>query len=174
MNLTDLKQVLDDRSGDPAEHVTHHLRLHGVRAKVVARRRRRIATWTTCAVVALAGLAAAAVVPGLRTDVTPTPADSPTPSLAPSSAPASSAPASRGNLSQVPDVRGLTKDQASRILEDAGYKVRARDGVEVPRDQAGKVSAQSPNPGMKLAKGERVTIEVDIPAPEVTESPPRP
>ncbi|SCE79779.1 hypothetical protein GA0074695_1202 [Micromonospora viridifaciens] len=79
MNLTDLKQVLDERSGDPAEHVVHHLRLQGVRAKVVARRRRRVATWTACAIVAVAGVAAAAVVPGLRADVTPTPADSPSP-----------------------------------------------------------------------------------------------
>ncbi|MET8090152.1 hypothetical protein [Micromonospora sp. NPDC005220] len=79
MNVTDLKQVFDERSEDSAEHVVHHLRLHGVHAKVVARRRLRIATWTTCAVVALAGLAAAAVVPGLRRDVAPTPADGASP-----------------------------------------------------------------------------------------------
>ena len=79
MNLTDLKQVLDERSGESAEHVVHHMRLHGVRAKVVARRRRRAAAWTTCAVVALAGLATAAVVPGLRPDATPTPANRPSP-----------------------------------------------------------------------------------------------
>lgn len=78
MNLTDLKQVLDERSGDPAEHVVHHLRLQGVRGKVVARRRRRVATWTACAIVAVAGVAAA-VVPGLRPDVPPTPADTPSP-----------------------------------------------------------------------------------------------
>ncbi len=78
MNLTDLKQVFDERSGDPSEHVVHHLRLQGVRTKVVARRRRRVATWTACAIVAVAGVAAA-VVPGLRPDVTPTPADSPSP-----------------------------------------------------------------------------------------------
>ncbi|MEU3453227.1 hypothetical protein ABZ671_06450 [Micromonospora sp. NPDC006766] len=79
MNLIDLKQVLDERSGDPAEHVVHHLRLQGVRAKVTARRRRRIASWTAGAIVALAGVAAAAVVPGLRPDVTPTPAATPSP-----------------------------------------------------------------------------------------------
>ncbi|NES15321.1 MULTISPECIES: hypothetical protein [Micromonospora] len=79
MNLTDLKQVLDEHSGDPAEHVMHHLRLQGVRAKVVARRRRRVATWAACAIVLVAGVAAAAVVPGLHSDVTPTPADSPPP-----------------------------------------------------------------------------------------------
>jgi hypothetical protein len=79
VNLSDLKQVLDERSGDSAERVMHNMRLHGVRAKVVARRRRKIATWATCAVVALAGIAAATVVPEPRTDVTPTPADSPLP-----------------------------------------------------------------------------------------------
>ncbi|MFE9956283.1 hypothetical protein [Micromonospora sp. NPDC005299] len=55
------------------------MRLQGVHTKVVARRRRRIAAWITCAVIALAGIAVAAVVPGLRTDATPTPADSPSP-----------------------------------------------------------------------------------------------
>ncbi|MFG2106226.1 hypothetical protein [Micromonospora chersina] len=79
MNLTDLKQVLDERSGDSADQFVHHMRLQGVHAKVVARRRRRIAAWATCVVVALAGIAVAAVVPGFRTDVTPTPADSPSP-----------------------------------------------------------------------------------------------
>lgn len=79
MNLTDLKQVLDERSDDRAEQVMHHVRLHGVRTKVVARRRRRIAAWTACAVVALAGIAATAVVPGLRADVGPTPAATPSP-----------------------------------------------------------------------------------------------
>ena len=78
MNLTDLKQVFDERSGDPAEHVMHHLRLQGVRGKVVARRRRRVAAWTAGAIVAVAGVAAA-VVPGLRPDGTPTPADTPSP-----------------------------------------------------------------------------------------------
>lgn len=78
MNLTDLKQVLDERSGDPAEHVIHHLRLQGVRAKVSARRRRRVAS-TTLAVVGLAGIAAAAVVPALHSDTTPTPAGGPSP-----------------------------------------------------------------------------------------------
>ncbi|NYH43311.1 hypothetical protein HNR22_003038 [Micromonospora jinlongensis] len=79
MNLTDLPQVLDERSGDPAKQVMHDVRLRGVRAKVMARRRRRIATWTTCAVVALGGVATAAVAPGLHADVTPVPGDSPSP-----------------------------------------------------------------------------------------------
>jgi hypothetical protein len=64
MNLTDLSHVLHERSGETAGHVMHDTRLRGVRAKVVARRRRRIATWTTCAVAALGGVAAATVAPG--------------------------------------------------------------------------------------------------------------
>ncbi|MGY0005924.1 hypothetical protein [Micromonospora sp. I033] len=75
MNLTDLTQVLDERSGEPVEQVRHDMRLRGVRAKVVVRRRRRIATWTTCAVVALGGIAATVAVPGLHADLTPAPAD---------------------------------------------------------------------------------------------------
>ncbi|HEX7745300.1 MAG TPA: hypothetical protein VF462_08580 [Micromonosporaceae bacterium] len=78
MNLTYLKQVLDERSGDSAENVMHHLRLQGVRAKVAARRRRRVAS-ATFAVVALAGIATAAVVPALRSDVARTPAAGPPP-----------------------------------------------------------------------------------------------
>ncbi|RZU72507.1 serine/threonine-protein kinase [Micromonospora kangleipakensis] len=78
---------------------------------------------------------------------------------------------SRGNVNEVPNVRGYTKDLAIQRLKDSGYEVRVRDGVEVPADQAGKVSDQSPNAGQKLAKGKTVTIYVDIPLPEVTESP---
>ncbi|MFR9777207.1 hypothetical protein ACL02O_14235 [Micromonospora sp. MS34] len=79
MNLTDLTQVLDERSGERIKHVRHDARLRGVRAKVLARRRRRIATWTACALVALGGVVGAAVVPGLHTDRTPAPADSSSP-----------------------------------------------------------------------------------------------
>ncbi|MFG3578246.1 hypothetical protein [Micromonospora chersina] len=79
MNLTDLRQVLDERSGEPAAQDRHDERLRGVRAKVVARRHRRVATWTACALVVLGGVVAAAVVPGLHADRTPAPADSPSP-----------------------------------------------------------------------------------------------
>ncbi len=78
---------------------------------------------------------------------------------------------SKGNVSEVPRVIGFSKDQAIQMLKDAGYRWKVRDGVEVPADQAGKVSGQDPQPGTQLAKGKTVTIEVDIPQPEVTESP---
>ncbi|MFI7576524.1 hypothetical protein [Micromonospora sp. NPDC049497] len=77
MNLIDLKQVFDDRSVGAAEQFVPQGRLRGVRTRVVARRRRRIATWTTAAVVAVVALAVA--VPGGQPDVTPAPAVSPSP-----------------------------------------------------------------------------------------------
>jgi serine/threonine-protein kinase len=78
---------------------------------------------------------------------------------------------SRGNVNEVPNVRGYTKDLAIQRLKDSGYEVRVRDGVEVPADQAGKVSDQNPKAGTKLARGKTVTIEVDIPEPTPTETP---
>ena len=78
---------------------------------------------------------------------------------------------SKGNVNQVPDVRGYTEDQAKKRLKDAGYDVEVRDGKEVDPAQAGKVSSQSPSPGKKLAKGETVTIAVDVPIEEQSESP---
>ncbi|WP_327038386.1 hypothetical protein [Micromonospora maris] len=77
MNLTDLKRVLDERSRETAEQAVHRSRLHGVRAKVRARRRRRIAAWATAGVAVAA--AVTFVLPGLRPDLTPTPAVSPSP-----------------------------------------------------------------------------------------------
>ncbi|SCG56039.1 Stk1 family PASTA domain-containing Ser/Thr kinase [Micromonospora humi] len=77
---------------------------------------------------------------------------------------------SKGNLTEVPDVRGFTEDQAKKQLKNAGYNVRVIDGEEVEPAQAGKVSGQSPSAGKKLAKGETVTIEVDVPLPEETPS----
>ncbi|MFG2061093.1 hypothetical protein ACGFIK_06700 [Micromonospora sp. NPDC048871] len=75
MNLTDLKQVLDERSHDAVEQAAHRVRLRGVRARVLARRRRRIAAWATVGVAAMAAVVVA--VPGTRPDVPPTPAVSP-------------------------------------------------------------------------------------------------
>ncbi|MFI5834467.1 Stk1 family PASTA domain-containing Ser/Thr kinase [Micromonospora sp. NPDC051300] len=77
---------------------------------------------------------------------------------------------SKGNVGEVPDVRGFTEDQAKKQLTNAGYKYKVVDGEEVDPAQAGKVSGQSPSGGKKLAKGETVTIEVDVPLPEETPS----
>ncbi|MET8835704.1 Stk1 family PASTA domain-containing Ser/Thr kinase [Micromonospora sp. NPDC004540] len=78
---------------------------------------------------------------------------------------------SRGNVAKVPNVLGLSENEARRQLENSGYKVRVLDGDEVTPDKAGKVSRQTPRADTPLARGERVTIYVDIPAPEETGSP---
>ncbi|MGW4295236.1 Stk1 family PASTA domain-containing Ser/Thr kinase [Micromonospora chersina] len=77
---------------------------------------------------------------------------------------------SRGNVNEVPNVVGLSEEEATRLLENSGYKVRKLDGDEVPPDKVGKVSRQTPKGDTKLARNERVTIYVDIPLPEPTES----
>ncbi|MFC0100791.1 Stk1 family PASTA domain-containing Ser/Thr kinase [Micromonospora marina] len=81
---------------------------------------------------------------------------------------------SRGNVSEVPNVRGYTEDQATQRLEEAGYEVRVEEGNEVDPSDAGKVSSQSPRAGTSLAKGERVTIEVDVPREEEEPTSPTP
>ncbi|ATO15724.1 serine/threonine protein kinase [Micromonospora sp. WMMA2032] len=78
---------------------------------------------------------------------------------------------SKGNVGEVPNVRGYTEDQAKQRLKEAGYDVRTREGNEVEPSQAGKVSSQSPSAGTKLPRGETVTIEVDVPIEEQSESP---
>ncbi|GAA3748467.1 Stk1 family PASTA domain-containing Ser/Thr kinase [Micromonospora maritima] len=79
---------------------------------------------------------------------------------------------SRGNITEVPDVVGLSEDQAIRQLQNAGYKVRTLDGEEVTEpDKVGKVSKQSPKGGADLAREKQVTIYVDVAAPEQSESP---
>ncbi|KAB1912598.1 Stk1 family PASTA domain-containing Ser/Thr kinase [Micromonospora sp. AMSO31t] len=77
---------------------------------------------------------------------------------------------SRGNVNEVPDVVGLSEDAAVRLLKNAGYEVRTLDGDDVAPDKAGRVSRQNPRADSKLARGERVTIFVDVAAPEPTDS----
>ncbi|MEU2613801.1 Stk1 family PASTA domain-containing Ser/Thr kinase, partial [Micromonospora sp. NPDC007271] len=80
---------------------------------------------------------------------------------------------SRGNLNEVPNVVDFPKDQAIRVLKQAGYNnVEVKDGDEVPADQAGKVSSQTPKAGTKAPKDKKITIFVDYAAaPDPTESP---
>ncbi|MEW2444445.1 Stk1 family PASTA domain-containing Ser/Thr kinase [Micromonospora marina] len=81
---------------------------------------------------------------------------------------------SKGNVSEVPNVRGYTEDQAEQRLKEAGYEVRVQEGDEVDPAEAGKVSSQSPSAGTSLAKGERVTIRVDVPREEEEPTNPTP
>jgi hypothetical protein len=74
MNLTDLRELLDERAVEAARTAAHHSRLAGVRGRVLTRRRRRATAWVGAAVVVVAGLVAAvAMTPGLRSDRGPEP-----------------------------------------------------------------------------------------------------
>jgi len=71
MNVTELREVLDERSDTTPAEVMHHLRLAGVRARIRARRRRRVAAWAAAAVVAVAGIASIAFTPDRDDDGPP-------------------------------------------------------------------------------------------------------
>ncbi|MCX5068445.1 Stk1 family PASTA domain-containing Ser/Thr kinase [Micromonospora lupini] len=85
---------------------------------------------------------------------------------------------SKGNVREVPDVVGLSVDEATRTLRNAGFVVSVQNGPEVPAAQAGKVTDQSPNGKEKKPSGTKVTIKVsqaeeveETPSPSVTPTP---
>jgi eukaryotic-like serine/threonine-protein kinase len=59
----------------------------------------------------------------------------------------------------VPDVEGLTEEQAQRKLTASGFEVEAQPRQSSAAD-VGKVLAQSPAAGKRVENGSRVTIEV--------------
>ncbi|MGC5018750.1 Stk1 family PASTA domain-containing Ser/Thr kinase [Micromonospora sp. DT47] len=81
---------------------------------------------------------------------------------------------SRGNIREVPDVVKLSKEEATRTLENAGFKVNVDLGREVPADEAGKVTSQNPKGGTKKARNTTVTITVSVPEPTQEPTPPTP
>ncbi|MEU9406804.1 PASTA domain-containing protein [Streptomyces sp. NPDC048281] len=60
---------------------------------------------------------------------------------------------------EVPDVTDKNQDDASRILEDKGFKVKVRQ-VESETEDAGTVLRQNPDGGEKVEKGTEVTLTV--------------
>ncbi len=83
---------------------------------------------------------------------------------------------------QVPDVRGKTEAQATKLIEDAGFKVSTVPDSSTVAEK-GTVLQQSPAPGQTLDKGSTVTIVVSTyekptpsptPTPSITPSPPAP
>ncbi|NUP16098.1 MAG: serine/threonine protein kinase [Streptomyces sp.] len=60
---------------------------------------------------------------------------------------------------EVPDVTDKDEDDASRILEDKGFKVKLRH-VESESEDAGTVLKQNPDGGEKVEKGTEVTLTV--------------
>jgi serine/threonine-protein kinase len=76
----------------------------------------------------------------------------------------------------VPDVVDETEEDATRILEDAGFEVRVRERTVTNDDDDGIVLEQRPPDGEERAKGSRVTIIVGrvgtaTPTPSPTPSP---
>jgi serine/threonine-protein kinase len=61
---------------------------------------------------------------------------------------------------EVPDLVGMTEDEAFSALVDAGLKVRTVDQEVASSDQDGTVVDQQPPAGRKVRKGSRVTIAV--------------
>jgi eukaryotic-like serine/threonine-protein kinase len=83
---------------------------------------------------------------------------------------------SKSNLVRVPSVIDLTQDAAEALLGNAKLEVQVVDGDQVPADEAGKVSNQSPAADKVVREGTKVTIWVDVEAPttEPTETPTAP
>ncbi|MGK5521141.1 Stk1 family PASTA domain-containing Ser/Thr kinase [Micromonospora sp. URMC 107] len=75
---------------------------------------------------------------------------------------------SRGNVGQVPNVVGSSEDDAKEELDEAGYDVDVKQGREVPPDEAGQVTSQTPRAGSSLERGRTVTIVVTVPQAEPT------
>ncbi|MEU4526861.1 Stk1 family PASTA domain-containing Ser/Thr kinase [Micromonospora ureilytica] len=78
---------------------------------------------------------------------------------------------SNGKIRDVPDVVGLGQEEATRVLRNQGFVVSVQDGPEVPADQAGKVTDQTPNGNEKKPTGTKVTIKVSQPEPESDPTP---
>ncbi|MEU9505643.1 Stk1 family PASTA domain-containing Ser/Thr kinase [Micromonospora sp. NPDC048170] len=75
---------------------------------------------------------------------------------------------SRGNVGRVPNVVNSSEDEAKEELKEAGYRVSVKEGQEVPPEEAGRVTEQTPRAGSNLAKGKTVTIVVTVPQAEPT------
>jgi eukaryotic-like serine/threonine-protein kinase len=77
---------------------------------------------------------------------------------------------------QIPDVVDETEDDATQMLEDAGFEVRVRQRTVTTNDDVGIVLEQRPPEGEERAKGSTVTIIVgelatSTPTPTATATP---
>ncbi len=67
----------------------------------------------------------------------------------------------------VPLVEGLQEDEATALLENAGFAVNVERAAD-PTVESGRVAEQIPKDGTRLPKGEEVTIVVSTGAPKTT------
>ncbi|UIP57917.1 Biosynthetic peptidoglycan transglycosylase [Agromyces marinus] len=67
---------------------------------------------------------------------------------------------SRGNMAGLPDVVGMSADQAEQTLRDAGFRVDRDDQDVSDPSQDGLVLAQSPGSGSSVKSGQKITITI--------------
>lgn len=72
-----------------------------------------------------------------------------------------------GESVDVPDVTGLTLEEATAELEDAGFTVGPAEYVYNADVEEGKVASQNPRANSKAAKGSRVTLSISQGAEQV-------
>jgi len=75
---------------------------------------------------------------------------------------------------EIPDVVDETEDDATQLLEDAGFEVRVRQRTVTTDDDVGIVLEQRPPEGEERAKGSTVTIivgQLATPSPTATATP---
>jgi serine/threonine-protein kinase len=67
---------------------------------------------------------------------------------------------SKGNQIKMPDLTGMTKSDAQRALQNAGWsgQITYQDQQVDSRDQDGKVQGQQPQGGTSIAKNQPVTV----------------
>ncbi|HVF98714.1 MAG TPA: PASTA domain-containing protein [Chloroflexia bacterium] len=86
---------------------------------------------------------------------------------------AAATPTAHGQLVTVPDLHGMTLEEASGALGLAGLHIETVEPVRDPNFDADTVARQVPDPGTPLQPGEPVTIALSL-GPEVATSPPQP
>ncbi|EME99338.1 Stk1 family PASTA domain-containing Ser/Thr kinase [Streptomyces mobaraensis] len=80
---------------------------------------------------------------------------------------------SKGEPVEVPDVSGLSPDDAQSTLSDAGLRIRVSDAQVYSDREKGDVAEQSPARGVQVAKGDTVTVTLSkgkemLTVPDVT------
>jgi serine/threonine-protein kinase len=78
---------------------------------------------------------------------------------------------SNGEVREVPDVTGLTQDDAEAELGDAGFRVSVRTRETDQPDDDGIVLSQSPGGGTQRRERATVTITVGVLATAPEEAP---
>lgn len=66
---------------------------------------------------------------------------------------------SKGNV-QVPDVRGMTYEQAEKRLTEEGLKIKEGDHVFSAKYEEGEITSQDPDASAKVKKGAVVTVNI--------------